>query len=34
MADDHLRGVRLPPELQGVPGRPLEVYTSLMPSLM
>ena len=25
MVDDHLRGVRLPPELQGVPGRPLEV---------
>ena len=25
MVDDHLRGVRLPPELQGVPSRPLEV---------
>ncbi|KAK9908084.1 hypothetical protein WJX75_002589 [Coccomyxa subellipsoidea] len=26
MVDEHLRGVRLPPELQSVPGRPLEEY--------
>ena len=26
--DDLLRGVRLPPELQGAPGRPLEVSSS------